>query len=134
MRDDEQPATPSVNYGIVSMGGTHYVANQAVGQNAQAFSNAVTFNAQNSNHRAQASELLAVIERLLEEHRAALTDPDGAAREVQRVREELDEDEPQLPFLRRALDRLNTYAEPVAPLVAAVGQLTQTVQAAIGGS
>jgi hypothetical protein len=66
--------------------------------------------------------------RLLEEHRAALADPDATAREMRRLREELDEDEPQLPVLQRALDRLTAFVEPVTPLVVAVGQLAQTVQ------
>ena len=106
-------------------GGTHYVGNQAVGHGAQAFSGSVSFQPQDAGRTA---ELLAHIERLLEEHRAALTDPDATTRELRRLREELDEPEPQPTVLRRALTRLNEFVQPVTPLVVAVGQLAQSVQ------
>jgi hypothetical protein len=135
MRDDDNrpdPTTPPVNNGIVTTGGTHYVINQAVGHRAQTFSGTVNLGAQEPGQHAQTAELLILIERLLEEHRTVLTDPDAAAKEMRRLREELDEDEPQIPVLRRALDRLNRFVRPVAPLVEAVANLAQTVQITLG--
>ncbi|MFC8430529.1 DUF5955 family protein [Streptomyces sp. NPDC057253] len=122
---DDSRQDPPVNNGVMISGGTHYVGNQAVGQNAQAFSGSVSFQPQDAERTA---ELLAHIERLLEEHRAALTDPEATTRELRRLREELDEPEPQPTVLRRALTRLNEFVQPVTPLVVAVGQLAQSVQ------
>lgn len=125
MGNDDRRQDPPVNNGVMISGGTHHVGNQAVGQGAQAFSGSVSFQPQDAERTA---ELLSYVERLLEEHRAALTDPDATAREVRRLREELDEAEPQPTVLRRALDRLNEFVQPVTPLVVAVGQLAQSVQ------
>jgi hypothetical protein len=125
MDSDDRRQDPPVNNGLMISGGTHYVGNQAVGHGAQAFSGSVSFQPQDAEHTA---ELLAHIERLLEEHRAALADPDATTRELRRLREELDESEPQPTVLRRALTRLNEFVQPVTPLVVAVGQLAQSVQ------
>ncbi|MEV7733980.1 hypothetical protein AB0O75_18180 [Streptomyces sp. NPDC088921] len=122
---DDRRQDPPVNNGLMISGGTHYVGNQAVGHGAQAFSGSVSFQPPDAERTA---ELLANIERLLEEHRAALADPDATSRELRRLREELDEAEPQPTVLRRALDRLNEFVQPVTPLVVAVGQLAQSVQ------
>ncbi|WP_320773715.1 DUF5955 family protein [Streptomyces sp. CRN 30] len=119
---------PPVNNGLVINGGTHYVGNQAVGQNARAFSGAVSFPPQDAGQAARTAELLAQVERLLEEHRAALADPDAVGRELGRLREELDEAEPQPTVLRRALGRITEFVQPVGPLVTAVGQLAASVQ------
>ncbi|MEU6352638.1 hypothetical protein ABZ896_25485 [Streptomyces sp. NPDC047072] len=125
MHDDDRRQDPPVNNGIVISGGTQYVGNQAVGHQAQAFSGSVSFQAQDGERTA---ELLALVERLLEEHRAELTEPEATTRELRRLREELEEPEPQPTVLRRALDRLNEFCRPVTPLVLAVGQLAQSVQ------
>ncbi|WP_326662487.1 hypothetical protein [Streptomyces canus] len=122
---DDRRQEPPVNNGLMISGGTHYVGNQAVGHGAQAFSGSVSFQPQDAERTA---ELLAYVEQLLEEHRAALADPDATSRELRRLREELDEAEPQPTVLRRALDRLNEFVQPVTPLVVAVGQLAQSVQ------
>ncbi len=123
---------PPVNNGLVVQGGTHYVGNQAIGQRAQAFSGSVSFQQQDSGQAARTAELLTYVEQLLEEHRSALADPDGTTRELRRLREELDEEEPQAPVLRRALDRLTAFVQPVTPLVVAVGELATTVRGTLG--
>ncbi|MGC0336845.1 MULTISPECIES: hypothetical protein [Streptomyces] len=123
--NDDGRQDPPVNNGVMISGGTHYVGNQAVGHGAQAYSGSVSFQPQDAERTA---ELLAYVERLLEEHRASLADPDATTRELRRLREELDEPEPQRTVLRRALDRLNDFVQPVTPLVVAVGQLAQSVQ------
>jgi len=123
--DDDSRQDPPVNNGVMISGGTHYVGNQAVGHGAQAFSGSVSFQPQDAERTA---ELLAYVERLLEEHRAALADPDATTRELRRLREELDEPDPQPTVLRRALNRLNEFVQPVTPLVVAVGQLAQSMQ------
>ncbi|QUC57536.1 hypothetical protein IOD14_12400 [Streptomyces sp. A2-16] len=123
--NDNSRQDPPVNNGVMISGGTHYVGNQAVGHGAQAYSGAVSFQPQDAERTA---ELLAYVERLLEEHRGALADPEATTRELRRLREELDEAEPQPTVLRRALDRLNEFVQPVTPLVVAVGQLAQSVQ------
>ncbi|MER5833995.1 DUF5955 family protein [Streptomyces sp. NPDC002130] len=125
MMGDDARQDPPVNNGVMISGGTHYVGNQAVGHGARAFSGSVSFQPQDAERTA---ELLAVVERLLEEHRAALTDPEATARELRRLREELEEPEPQPTVLRRALTRLDEFVQPVTPLVVAVGQLAQSVQ------
>ncbi|MDH6515580.1 hypothetical protein M2163_007441 [Streptomyces sp. SAI-135] len=125
MGNDDSRQDPPVNNGVMISGGTHHVGNQAVGHRAQAFSGSVSFQPQDAERTA---ELLAYVERLLEEHRALLADPDATTRELRRLREELDEPEPHPTVLRRALDRLNEFVQPVTPLVVAVGQLAQSVQ------
>ncbi|WP_405770956.1 hypothetical protein [Streptomyces sp. NBC_01538] len=120
---------PPVNNGLVINGGTHYVGNQAIGNHAQAFSGSVTLQPQAA---ARTAELLALVEQLLSEHQASLTDPEATTRELRRLREELDEEEPQPTVLRRALDRLTEFVQPVTPLVVAVGELAQTVRGALG--
>ncbi|MEV5436588.1 DUF5955 family protein [Streptomyces sp. NPDC052682] len=129
--DDVRP-DPPVNNGLVIKGGTHYVGNQAIGHRAQAFSNSVGFHQQGPHLDARTAELLAYVERLLEEHREELADPDATGRELRRLREELEEEEPQQPVLRRALDRLTAFVQPVTPLAVAVGELAQVVRGALG--
>ncbi|MDH6213404.1 DUF5955 family protein [Streptomyces pseudovenezuelae] len=128
MQSDDGRLDPPVNNGVVINGGTHYVGNQAVGHGAQAFSGSVSFQPQDTEQSARTAQLLAHVEQLLTEHRAALADPEATTRELRRLREELDEEEPQPTVLRRALDRLNAFVQPVTPLVVAVGQLAQSVQ------
>ncbi|ELP66964.1 DUF5955 family protein [Streptomyces turgidiscabies] len=124
---------PPVNNGLVINGGTHYVGNQAIGNQAQAFSGSVAFQPQDAAQTAaRTAELLALIEQLLSEHRESLPDPESTTRELRRLREELDEEEPQPTVLRRALARLTDFVQPVTPLVVAVGELTQTVRGALG--
>ncbi|MEU1054385.1 DUF5955 family protein [Streptomyces sp. NPDC005876] len=128
MRDDRGRQEPAVNNGLVISGGTHYVGNQAVGQGAQAFAGSVSFSPQDAEQAARTARLLDQVESLLQEHREALADPEATSRELRRLREELDEEEPQPTVLRRALDRLTAFVQPVGPLVTAVGQLAQSVQ------
>jgi hypothetical protein len=120
---------PPVNNGLVINGGTHYVGNQAIGHRAQAFSGSVGFQPQEA---ARTAELLLHVEQLLSEHREELADPEGTSRELRRLREELDEEEPEPTVLRRALDRLTAFVQPVTPLAIAVGELAQTVRGALG--
>lgn len=127
-----QPPQPPVNNGLVINGGTHYVGNQAIGDRAQAFSGSVSFQTQDPAQAARTAELLVYVEQLLEEHRSALADPEGTTRELRRLREELEEEEPQPTVLRRALDRLTEFVQPVTPLVVAVGELAQTVRGTLG--
>ncbi|MEH0420392.1 hypothetical protein [Streptomyces sp. B21-083] len=124
---------PPVNNGLVINGGTHYVGNQAIGNQAQAFSGTVAFQPQDAEQAAvRTAELLALVTQLLTEHRAALADPEATTRELRRLREELAEAEPQPTVLRRALTRLTEFVQPVTPLVVAVGELTQSVRGALG--
>jgi hypothetical protein len=124
---------PPVNNGLVINGGTHYVGNQAIGDHAQAFSGSVAFQPQDAERAAaRLSELLVQVEQLLSEHREALADPDATTRELRRLREELDEEEPEPTVLRRALDRLTAFVQPVTPLAIAVGELAQTVRGVLG--
>ncbi|MEU6227250.1 DUF5955 family protein [Streptomyces sp. NPDC047042] len=124
---------PPVNNGLVINGGTQYVGNQAIGERAQAFSGTVAFQPQDPEQTAaRTAELLALVERLLSEHRESLSDPEATTRELRRLREELDEEEPQPTVLRRALTRLTEFVQPVTPLAVAVGELAQTVRGALG--
>ncbi|MFI6209988.1 DUF5955 family protein [Streptomyces sp. NPDC051041] len=132
MGNDDGRHDPPVNNGLVIKGGTHYVGNQAIGHRAQAFSGSVGFRAQDTGQAARIGELLTHIEQLLEQHRSELADPDATTTELRRLREELDEEEPQPPVLRRALDRLTAFAQPVTPLAVAVGELAQTVRGVLG--
>ncbi|WP_267241289.1 DUF5955 family protein [Streptomyces sp. PR69] len=118
------------NLGVQYYGGNNQAGNQAVGSGAQANAGRVFVQAAapTADERAQIRELLALIERLLEEHRAALPDQESPRAELRRLREELDDEEPQPGVVRRALDRLTAFAQPVAPLAAAVGELSQAVQ------
>lgn len=77
MDSDDRRQDPPVNNGLMISGGTHYVGNQAVGHGAQAFSGSVSFQPQDVERTA---ELIAHVEQLLEEHRAALADPDATTR------------------------------------------------------
>ncbi|MDT0436509.1 hypothetical protein ABZ439_20580 [Streptomyces sp. NPDC005840] len=124
MRDDDRRQDPPVNNGLIISGGTHHVANQAVGPGARAFSGPVSFQLQDPGRTA---ELLTRVELLLQTHRAELTDLAATTRELRRLREELDEPEPQPGVLQRALTRLNSFVQPVTPLVVAVGELTRSV-------
>jgi hypothetical protein len=123
---------PPVNNGLVISGGTQYVGNQAIGHRAQAFSGSVGFQPQDAEQAARTAQLLVLVEQLLNEHRAALADPEATTRELRRLREELDEEEPEPTVLRRALDRLTAFVQPVTPLAIAVGELAQTVRGALG--
>lgn len=124
---------PPVNNGLMISGGTHYVGNQAIGHRAQAFSGSVGFQPQDAGQAAaRTAELLVLVEQLLSEHRAALAEPEATTRELRRLREELDEEEPQPTVLRRALDRLTEFVQPVTPLAVAVGELAQTVRGTLG--
>ncbi|NEA62881.1 hypothetical protein G3I56_09805 [Streptomyces sp. SID12488] len=117
---------------MVINGGTHYVGNQAIGHRAQAFSGSVGFQPQGAEQAAaRMTELLVQVEQLLAQHREALADPEATTRELRRLREELDEEEPEPTVLRRALDRLTEFVQPVTPLVLAVGELAQTVRGAL---
>jgi hypothetical protein len=132
--NDKRPdhSVPRVNNGILITGGTSYVGSQAVGPGAHAHSGTVNVGPQDAGQQAQVAELLVIVERLLEEHHGSLADPDAAAKEVRRLRDELDEDEPRPPVLRRALNRLTELVEPVAPLLEAVALLTQAIQLMLG--
>lgn len=129
MSDDNRREDSPDNDGSV-ISGAHYVG-QAVVQGAQVFSGSVAFQSQAAERTA---ELLAHVERLLVEYRAELADPEATSRELRRLRDELEEEEPQQTVLRRALYRLNEFVQPVPPLGAAVGQLAQSVEGLPGQS
>ncbi|MEU7045068.1 DUF5955 family protein [Streptomyces varsoviensis] len=120
---------PSVNNGLIISGGTHTVGNQAVGHRAQAIAGSVSLHPQDAERTA---ELLARVEDLMAVHRAELADPEAVTRELRRLRDELADPEPEPTVLRRALNRLDDFVQPVTPLVAAVGQLAQSMQGLSG--
>ncbi|MER7576595.1 DUF5955 family protein [Streptomyces sp. NPDC126514] len=121
-----QPAD-NTNFGVQQYGGQSQVANQAVGPGARAVAGQVSFQSLTADQRTQIHDRLELIERLLEEHRAGLPDQDTPRAELRRLREELDEPAPEPGVVRRALDRLTAFAEPVAPLAAAVAALAQAL-------
>ncbi|MCL7430051.1 DUF5955 family protein [Streptomyces sp. YS415] len=121
-----QPAD-NTNFGVQQYGGQSQVANQAVGPGARAVAGQVSFQSLTADQRTQIHDRLELIERLLDEHRAGLPDQDTPRAELRRLREELDEPTPEPGVVRRALDRLTAFAEPVAPLAAAVTALAQAL-------
>ncbi|MFE6335644.1 DUF5955 family protein [Streptomyces sp. NPDC057806] len=121
-----QPAD-NTNFGVQQYGGQSQVANQAVGPGARAVAGQVSFQSLTADQRTQIHDRLELIERLLDEHRAGLPDQDTPRAELRRLREELDEPTPEPGVVRRALDRLTAFAEPVAPLAAAVAALAQAL-------
>jgi hypothetical protein len=123
---------PTGNSGVQQFGGTSQVGNQAVGTNARAVAGSVGFQTALPIERIDPAELLTLIERLLDQHREALPDQAGTQVELRRIREELDEEEPQPGVLRRSLDRITAFVQPVAPLVVAVAQLTTALQGTPG--
>jgi hypothetical protein len=110
---------------VVNAGGVQHIGNLAVGPNARAISGQVNVGPAPSTDIAQ---LLARFERLLAEHESALPEPEATTREVRRLREELDEDKPEPTVVRRALDRITAFVQPVAPLAVAAAQLVQAIQ------
>ncbi|MET8977078.1 hypothetical protein ABZX85_15790 [Streptomyces sp. NPDC004539] len=122
---DEGRQGPFINQGVVQYGGTSNVGNQAVGPGATAHSGEVSFQTFDAGRTA---ELLAHVEALLAAHRAQLSDPEATGRELRRLRDELEEPQPEAGVVRRALTRLNDFVQPVTPLVVAVGQLAQSMQ------
>ncbi|MGW0915993.1 DUF5955 family protein [Streptomyces sp. NPDC002784] len=122
----QQPAD-NTNFGVQQYGGQSQVANQAVGPGARAVAGQVSFQSLTADQRTQLYDRLELIERLLDEHRAGLPDQDSPRAELRRLREELDEPTPEPGVVRRALDRLTAFAEPVAPLAAAVAALAQAL-------
>ncbi|GGP93726.1 DUF5955 family protein [Streptomyces roseolilacinus] len=123
---DEPP--PGSNFGVQQYGGQSSVGNQAVGPNARADAGRVAVQAPRAEQHARVDELVLLVERLLEEHRAELPDQEAPRVELRRLREELEEEAPEPGVVRRALDRLAAFAEPVAPLAAAVAELSQAAQ------
>ncbi|MBC2906578.1 DUF5955 family protein [Streptomyces cupreus] len=119
----------NTNFGVQQYGGQSQVANQAVGPGARAVAGQVSFQSLTADQRTQIHDRLALVERLLDEHRAGLPDQDSPRAELRRLREELDESTPEPGVVRRALDRLTAFAEPVAPLAAAVAALAQAIPA-----
>jgi hypothetical protein len=128
---EDSPNPSATNNGVYQTGGASHIGNQAVGHGAQAFSGSVSFRITDSAQRAQATELLSYVERLLDEYAAALPDVGATRTQIRRLREELGEAEPEPRVLQRTLERLTSFVQPVAPLVVAVSQLTQAVQGAL---
>ncbi|MET9428453.1 hypothetical protein [Streptomyces sp. NPDC003036] len=126
----QSPDEPShvLNFGVQQYGGQSQVANQAVGPHARAVAGRVSIQPPGTDQRAQVDALLLLVERLLDEHRAALPDQESPRAELRRLREELDEDAPEPGVVRRALERLTLFAQPAAPLAAAVAELTRMIQ------
>ncbi|URM92316.1 DUF5955 family protein [Streptomyces sp. MRC013] len=127
-RPPHEPS-PAGNHGVQQYGGHSSVVNQAVGQNARAVAGDITVHAPGTEQRVRVDELIRLVERLLEEHRAALPDQEAPRVELRRLREELDEGGPEPGVVRRALNRLAQFAEPAAPVAAAVAELTRAVGA-----
>lgn len=129
-QNQRPPDEPSrvLNFGVQQYGGQSSVGNQAVGPNARAVAGRITVQAPGAAQLARVDELILLVERLLEEHRAALPDQEAPRVELRRLREELEEDSPEPGVVRRALDRLAAFAEPAAPLAAAVAELSRLVQ------
>ncbi len=127
-----EPSGGPVNNGFQQSGGNSQIGNQAIGAGARAVAGDIGFRTLVPAPATQASDLLTLVERLLEEHRAELPDQSGTQVELRRIREELGEAEPQPGVLRRGLERLTSFVEPVTPLVVAVGRLSQAVQDAVG--
>ncbi|MDT9686550.1 DUF5955 family protein [Streptomyces sp. TRM76323] len=129
-QNQRPPDEPSrvLNFGVQQYGGQSSVGNQAVGPNARAVAGRITVQAPGADQLARVDELILLVERLLEEHRAALPDQEAPRVELRRLREELAEDSPEPGVVRRALDRLAAFAEPAAPLAAAVAELSRLVQ------
>ncbi|MFB4277624.1 hypothetical protein ACBJ59_20200 [Nonomuraea sp. MTCD27] len=71
----------------------------------------------------EAGRLLDVLERLLAEHEAALTEPARARRDVGDVRRELEEAEPDRSRILDALKRLSVRAAEVSVIVEVVSQI-----------
>jgi chromosome segregation ATPase len=126
---EDKPSPFGVNNGVYHAGGTSYVGNQAVGPNAHADSGPVSFSIAEPGQRRELDGMLAEVERLLSEHADELHDAEAARGELRRLREELEEARPEPRLLRRALDRLASFAQQVTPLATAVGQLGQAVSA-----
>lgn len=121
-----QQPPESANFGVQQFGGQSQVANQAVGPGAQAIAGQVSFQSLTADQRTQIHDHLSRIEGLLAEH---LPDQDSPRAELRRLREELDDPAPEPGAVRRALDRLTAFAEPIAPLAAAVAALAQAIPA-----
>jgi hypothetical protein len=128
-QENRRDGVGNVNHGVQQYGGHSQVGNQAVGHGARAEAGQVAVGAAFAGEQsARVEELLTRIERLLDEHRDELPDGSAPRVELRRLREELAESEPQPGVLRRALDRLTAFAEPVVPLATAVGELARLVQ------
>jgi hypothetical protein len=125
---DEPTGARVLNLGVQQYGGHSSVGNQAVGPGARAVAGRVTVQAPSADQRAEVEALLLLVERLLDEHRAVLPDQESPRTELRRLREELDEETPEPGVVRRALERLALFAQPAAPLAAAVAELTRVVQ------
>ncbi|MFK8908386.1 hypothetical protein [Streptomyces sp. YS-3] len=125
MGNDDGRQDPPVNNGVVVSGDNHYVGSQAAGH-AQVFVHQVSVQPQDTELLA---ELLSHVEQLLDQYYLALAGPRAPAQDLlRRLREELEDVEPQPTVLWRILDRLNEYVQPVTPLVVAVGRLADSVQ------
>ncbi|WP_441246680.1 DUF5955 family protein [Kitasatospora sp. McL0602] len=123
---------PVTNAGIQQYGGHSQVGNQAVGTGARAVAGQIGFQTALPDQRADVGELIALIRQLLADHQAVLPDQGATQVELRRIQEELEEAEPQPGLLRRSLDRISSFVQPVAPLVTAVAQLTQALQGTLG--
>ncbi|MFJ8042693.1 hypothetical protein ACIRBX_19600 [Kitasatospora sp. NPDC096147] len=121
-------ANANANYGVQQSGGHSQVGNQAIGPNARAVAHQIAFqSAAPAGSAERIEQLLTTIQQLLTAHAAELPDPDAPQVELRRLREELDEAEPQPGVLRRALDRLAAIAVPIVPLATAVAELSTVV-------
>ncbi|CAL9281090.1 MULTISPECIES: DUF5955 family protein [unclassified Streptomyces] len=133
MSEEAQPGpgetAGAANFGVQQYGGHSSVANQAVGPHARAVAGHIALHAPGEDQRAQVERLIGLVERLLEEHRAELPDQEAPRVELRRLREELEEGEPEPGVVRRALNRLAAFAEPAAPVAAAVAELTRAIGA-----
>ncbi|MER6671928.1 DUF5955 family protein [Streptomyces sp. NPDC000983] len=122
-----QQPPEGVNFGVQQFGGQSQVANQAVGPGARAVAGHVSFQSLTADQRTLIDDRLTLVERLLDEHRAALPDQTAPRAELRRLREELTDPAPEPGVVHRALTRLTAFAEPIAPLAAAITALTEAI-------
>jgi hypothetical protein len=130
--EDHEQVRAGVNYGIQQSGGVSQVGVQAVGPKARAVSGDVHMGAAPSSGRAEVGELIRTLQRLLEEYKAELSDPVGARAAAEILREEIERPEPEPGVVRRMLDRLSRFVQPVTVLSAAVAQIAEAVKAILG--
>ncbi|MEU2624610.1 hypothetical protein ABZ642_41975 [Streptomyces sp. NPDC007157] len=127
MSDDDRRQSPPANNGLVVNGGTHQVANiPAGGAPAPTFSSPMSSRPRDDSPAARTAQLLALVERLLEEYQAALPNPAASIGVLLHLRLEITEAAPQLTVIH-LLEQLYATIEPVPQLAMAVTWLRQSV-------
>lgn len=120
----------TVNYGVIQSGGVQHVGNQAIGPGAQAVSGATGL--PDATRPADIAQVFAEFERLLAEHGSVLPEPEATAKELRRLKDELDDEEPHPSVVQRSLDRITAFVRPVTPLATAAAALVQAIHGSAG--